>query len=368
MPYIENSLDDKTCEQVKLHIAECAKCSDEVSVLRNISGSLKKAAPCVEVAPDLWANVNAGITKGDTTKLPFGKLWLPRIAMAGSLGALIIAVIFAFNTTSQVEYQNITKNETRNPKINRSLPHDSISTKKVEAIIKPKTKSVISKKQSPASKPAPVMMAKLPPELKESKKLTIEFANPQQIRGPKAEADNLYSEKAYDKSFPLENMTKAEIPPSAESIELHGPMPSSSPDTKADYQPSGAFGAGARYSGGSGGGFGGNAAGGRVEQIQPNSNFEAKDNPKLDAKLQDLLGRTKVGNFSISKADAKEEPIEISIQMINPPDDALSQLQKIGIKDNTWIEQNSKLKCKVSIDKVTEIAKLDFVSKIALLN
>ena len=165
MPYIENSLDDKTCEQVSLHIAECAKCSAEVSILRNISGSLKKAAPCIEVAPDLWANVNAGITKESAPKTTFSKLWFPRIAIAGSLGALIIAVIFAFNTTSQIEHQNIAKNETQNPKINSILPHDdNIKKKKVESIAEPKTKSgKTGKKQSPASKPAPVMMAKLPP-------------------------------------------------------------------------------------------------------------------------------------------------------------------------------------------------------------
>ena len=90
---------------------------------------------------------------------------------------------------------------------------------------------------------------------------------------------------------------------------------------------------------------------------------------KLDIKLQDMVDKFNANQkLGEGKADTKAEKIEVIIQIINPPDDALPLLQKIGIIDNSWIEQNSKLKCKVSIDKVKEIAMLDFASKIALLD
>ena len=95
-----------------------------------------------------------------------------------------------------------------------------------------------------------------------------------------------------------------------------------------------------------------------------------KELSKLDKTLQDLISKYhitgKTGKYSIpNKLETKNGMVEVMIQIGDAPKDALAQLKKLGLKDDSWISKDSILIGWVSIEKLREIAKLEFVLRIS---
>lgn len=99
------------------------------------------------------------------------------------------------------------------------------------------------------------------------------------------------------------------------------------------------------------------------------ANEQAKD-MNLDKVLQELITKYeksgKSGKYSIpGKLEVVDGFVEVMIIAKDAPKDALTQLEKLGLKDSAWLQKDKILMGWIPVDKLKEIADLAFVAHIS---
>ncbi|MEN6520704.1 MAG: hypothetical protein ABFD46_06070 [Armatimonadota bacterium] len=95
IPYMEKTLGQKRMDAVARHLSKCARCSEELELIKRASGAFRSAkTPVQEPAADLWSRVEHEITAApvpSARKLPASGLKFAGIAAAAVI--ILIAVI-----------------------------------------------------------------------------------------------------------------------------------------------------------------------------------------------------------------------------------------------------------------------------------
>lgn len=95
IPYMENTLDKKRVEAIARHLSRCARCSEELELIKRASGAFRSAkTPVQEPAADLWSRIEREITTSQAPaarKLPIRGLQLGGVAIAAAV--ILFAVV-----------------------------------------------------------------------------------------------------------------------------------------------------------------------------------------------------------------------------------------------------------------------------------
>ncbi|MEN6371764.1 MAG: hypothetical protein ABFD64_07095 [Armatimonadota bacterium] len=92
IPYMEKTLDQKRMDAVARHLSKCARCSEELELIKRASGAFRSAkAPAQEPAADLWSRIECEITAAPA---PSARKWpVSGLQFAGIAAAAVIILI-----------------------------------------------------------------------------------------------------------------------------------------------------------------------------------------------------------------------------------------------------------------------------------